>query len=36
LEWVFHTMGFLFLASAVLAFVLVILSRKGSSVNSMS
>jgi MFS family permease len=34
LEWVFHTMGFLFLASAVLAFVLIILSSKHSSVGS--
>ena len=28
LEWVFHTMGFLFVISGVLAFILIILSRK--------
>ena len=28
LEWIFHTMGFLFLASGILAFVLILLSRK--------
>lgn len=31
LEWVFHTMGFLFVASGMLAYVLVILSRKRTS-----
>jgi len=28
LEWIFHTMGFLFLVSTILAFVLIVLSRK--------
>ncbi len=36
LEWVFYTMGFLFLASGVLAFVLLLLSRKNTASASAS
>jgi MFS family permease len=36
LEWVFHAMGFLFFISAVLAFVLVVLSRKRSQATHSS
>lgn len=34
LEWVFHAMGFLFVLSGVLAFILIILSRKRPQVTS--
>ena len=36
LEWIFYTMGFLFLVSGMLAFVLVILSRKIPRVSSIT
>jgi len=35
LEWVFHTMGFLFVVSGMLAFILIILARKGPPVTSV-
>jgi hypothetical protein len=36
LEWIFYTMGFLFLVSGMLAFVLIILSRKMPRVSSIT
>jgi hypothetical protein len=35
LEWIFYTMGFLFLVSGMLASVLIILSRKTPRVSSI-